>query len=49
KDVDAVLEGEGEDSVASNIVGNKGTSYPENPLVDRFMLLNTFIVRDGTE
>ncbi|GKA66269.1 hypothetical protein Tco_0766077 [Tanacetum coccineum] len=32
---DVILEGEGEDSAASNIEGNKGTSCPENPLIPR--------------
>ncbi|GKF90672.1 hypothetical protein Tco_0274373, partial [Tanacetum coccineum] len=45
---DVILEGKVEVSVTSNILGNKATSWPENPLVVLFILLNTFILRDGT-
>ncbi|GKG38607.1 hypothetical protein Tco_0460319, partial [Tanacetum coccineum] len=45
---DVILEGEGEGSVSSNIVGNRATSWPKNPLVGLFILLNTFMVREGT-
>ncbi|GKF85366.1 hypothetical protein Tco_0253193, partial [Tanacetum coccineum] len=43
-----ILEGEVEGSGSSNIVGNRATSWTENPLVGLFILLNTFMVREGT-
>ncbi|GKD99688.1 hypothetical protein Tco_1387672, partial [Tanacetum coccineum] len=46
---DVILEGKVEGLAASNIWGNRATSCPENPFVDLFILLNTFILRDGTE
>ncbi|GKG53395.1 hypothetical protein Tco_0552663, partial [Tanacetum coccineum] len=46
---DVILEGEAEGVGTANIFGNKAISCPEKPLVDLFILLNTFIVRDGTE
>ncbi|GKD80638.1 hypothetical protein Tco_1347477 [Tanacetum coccineum] len=44
---DVILEGEVEGSVTSSIVGNRATSWPKNPLVGLFILLNTFMLRDG--
>ncbi|GKG38216.1 hypothetical protein Tco_0457439, partial [Tanacetum coccineum] len=36
---DVILEGEVEGAVTSSIVGNRATSWPENPFVGLFMLL----------
>ncbi|GKF62984.1 hypothetical protein Tco_0183038 [Tanacetum coccineum] len=45
---DVILEGEVEGSVTSNIVGKRATSCPENAFVGLFILLNTFMLREGT-
>ncbi|GKE92110.1 hypothetical protein Tco_1573205 [Tanacetum coccineum] len=45
---DVILEGEVEGSVTSNIVGKRATSCPENDFVGLFILLNTFMLREGT-
>ncbi|GKF41083.1 hypothetical protein Tco_0124425 [Tanacetum coccineum] len=45
---DVILEGEGEGSGTCSIVRNRSTSCPENPLVGLFILLNTFMLSEGT-
>ncbi|GJT40837.1 hypothetical protein Tco_0940702 [Tanacetum coccineum] len=46
---DVILEAEVEGSESSNMVGNKATSWPENPLVGLFILLKHAVMfRDGT-
>ncbi|GKG56545.1 hypothetical protein Tco_0579869, partial [Tanacetum coccineum] len=45
---DVILKGEVEGLVTSNIVGKRATSCPENAFVCLFILLNTFMLREGT-
>ncbi|GKD72311.1 hypothetical protein Tco_1330593 [Tanacetum coccineum] len=45
---DVILKGEWEGSGTCNIVGNRSTSCLENPLVGLFILLNTFMLSEGT-
>ncbi|GKG47848.1 hypothetical protein Tco_0507333, partial [Tanacetum coccineum] len=45
---DVILEGEGEGSGTCSIVGKNTTSCPEKAFVGLFILLNTFMLREGT-